>query len=513
MEGRKFSVEPGRRRSSSATSSSRYDPDPLRYFLTAAGPETQDTDFTWSEFVRRNNDELVANWGNLVNRTLTNAHRNFGAVPEPGELTAADQTLLAEIEAGFDDRRRPDRGRALQGRARARRCASRRASTSTSSEQAPWALDRDRPRARRHRALRRAARDRQPEDDASRRSCRSRRSGSTSCSATRASIAGPLELREVGERRATSTRCSPATTRRWVGQLGAERAAAGPAAARAEPALQEARPRAASSPRSSSGCEARQPTRDRHARAPRRVRGPAVGARRAARARPASTRIVTVGTGIDSSPRRARARRARTRACSRRSASTRTRPASRSAERLDELRELLAHPSGRSPSARPASTTSATTRRATASGGCSRRSSSSRPSSASRSSSTPATPTRRPLDALERLRRRPSSCTASRRRACCGRARARLLRLLRRQRDVPEGRASCAPRPRQVPADRILAETDSPYLAPQPRRGRPNEPAQRRPHGRGARRGARRGRRRARARRSTRTPPRAFSLP
>nr|MBA2297596.1 methionine--tRNA ligase [Actinomycetota bacterium] len=81
---------------------SRYDPDPLRYFLTAAGPETQDADFTWSEFVRRNNDELVANWGNLVNRTLTSAHKNFGAVPEPGELTPADDTVLASVEGGFD---------------------------------------------------------------------------------------------------------------------------------------------------------------------------------------------------------------------------------------------------------------------------------------------------------------------------------------------------------------------------------------------------------------------------
>ena len=45
-------------------------PDPLRYYLVAPGPETQDTDFTWAEFVRRNNDELLANWGNLVNRTL-----------------------------------------------------------------------------------------------------------------------------------------------------------------------------------------------------------------------------------------------------------------------------------------------------------------------------------------------------------------------------------------------------------------------------------------------------------
>jgi len=80
---------------------SRYDADPLRYFLTIAGPETQDTDFTWAEFVRRNNDELVANWGNLVNRTLTNVFRNFGAVPQPGAFTEADQALIAAIEGGF----------------------------------------------------------------------------------------------------------------------------------------------------------------------------------------------------------------------------------------------------------------------------------------------------------------------------------------------------------------------------------------------------------------------------
>lgn len=80
----------------------RYDPDALRYFLSIAGPETQDTDFTWSEFVRRNNDELVGTWGNLVNRTLQSAHRNFGAVPQPGPLTQADEALLAEVEAGFE---------------------------------------------------------------------------------------------------------------------------------------------------------------------------------------------------------------------------------------------------------------------------------------------------------------------------------------------------------------------------------------------------------------------------
>jgi methionyl-tRNA synthetase len=79
-----------------------YDPDPLRYYLVAASPETQDTDFTWAEFIRRNNDELLANWGNLVNRTLTNAYRTFGAVPEPGELTELDSALLEKIEAGFE---------------------------------------------------------------------------------------------------------------------------------------------------------------------------------------------------------------------------------------------------------------------------------------------------------------------------------------------------------------------------------------------------------------------------
>jgi methionyl-tRNA synthetase len=80
----------------------RYDADPLRYFLIAGGPETQDTDFTWAEFVRRNNDELVATWGNLVNRTLTSAHRNFGAVPEPGPLQAEDSALLDSIPGRFD---------------------------------------------------------------------------------------------------------------------------------------------------------------------------------------------------------------------------------------------------------------------------------------------------------------------------------------------------------------------------------------------------------------------------
>jgi methionyl-tRNA synthetase len=81
---------------------SRYDADALRYYLTSAGPESQDTDFTWAEFVRRNNDELVAGWGNLVNRTISMTAKNLGSIPAAGELTDADRTLLATSAAAFD---------------------------------------------------------------------------------------------------------------------------------------------------------------------------------------------------------------------------------------------------------------------------------------------------------------------------------------------------------------------------------------------------------------------------
>ncbi|MBI1759621.1 MAG: methionine--tRNA ligase [Actinobacteria bacterium] len=79
----------------------RYDADALRYYLSAAGPETQDTDFTWSEFLRRNNDELVAGWGNLVNRSISMAAKNVGYIPAAGALTDADAALLATAKAAF----------------------------------------------------------------------------------------------------------------------------------------------------------------------------------------------------------------------------------------------------------------------------------------------------------------------------------------------------------------------------------------------------------------------------
>ena len=79
----------------------RYDVDALRYYVAIAGPENQDTDFTWSEFVRRNNDELVATWGNLVNRAVSFAARNIGSIPEAGPLTDLDHEVLARSRQAF----------------------------------------------------------------------------------------------------------------------------------------------------------------------------------------------------------------------------------------------------------------------------------------------------------------------------------------------------------------------------------------------------------------------------
>lgn len=81
---------------------SRYQADALRYFISIAGPETSDSDFTWSEFVRRNNSELVAAWGNLVNRTGAMIAKNFGEIPTPGEREQIDTDLLDAVRGGFD---------------------------------------------------------------------------------------------------------------------------------------------------------------------------------------------------------------------------------------------------------------------------------------------------------------------------------------------------------------------------------------------------------------------------
>jgi len=80
----------------------RYSADALRYYLSATAPEGRDTDFTYEELIRRNNDELVATYGNAVHRTLTFLQSKFGGVvPEPGALREADREILAEVENGF----------------------------------------------------------------------------------------------------------------------------------------------------------------------------------------------------------------------------------------------------------------------------------------------------------------------------------------------------------------------------------------------------------------------------
>ena len=80
----------------------QYGPDPLRYYLASTMPENHDTDFTYDELVRRNNDELVATYGNAVHRLLTFAQRNFdGKVPQPGALSEADKAMLATMRQGL----------------------------------------------------------------------------------------------------------------------------------------------------------------------------------------------------------------------------------------------------------------------------------------------------------------------------------------------------------------------------------------------------------------------------
>jgi methionyl-tRNA synthetase len=80
----------------------RYDPDAIRYYVASVMPETRDSEFSWNDFVRRNNDELVATWGNLANRVLSFAYKHWeGRVPQPGELRPADNELLEQVEGGF----------------------------------------------------------------------------------------------------------------------------------------------------------------------------------------------------------------------------------------------------------------------------------------------------------------------------------------------------------------------------------------------------------------------------
>lgn len=81
----------------------QYGADTLRYYLSATAPEGRDTDFTFDEMLRRNNDELVATYGNAIHRTLTFLQSKFeGIVPQPQTLRDADHEILAEVKRGFE---------------------------------------------------------------------------------------------------------------------------------------------------------------------------------------------------------------------------------------------------------------------------------------------------------------------------------------------------------------------------------------------------------------------------
>lgn len=80
-----------------------YDADAVRYYLIAVMPEKSDTDWKWDDFVARNNNELLAKWGNLINRVLKFTYKHWdGVIPEPGDLRPDDEAVIAKIEAGFE---------------------------------------------------------------------------------------------------------------------------------------------------------------------------------------------------------------------------------------------------------------------------------------------------------------------------------------------------------------------------------------------------------------------------
>ncbi len=81
----------------------RYQADAIRYYLIRMFPEGADSDFSWVGFLTRVNNELVAAWGNLVNRMLDFAYKRFdGHVPKPQILTELDIQIIAQVEAGFE---------------------------------------------------------------------------------------------------------------------------------------------------------------------------------------------------------------------------------------------------------------------------------------------------------------------------------------------------------------------------------------------------------------------------
>lgn len=126
---------------------SRYQPDQIRYYLAANAPENRDSNWSWSDFIRRNNDELLGTWGNLAHRVTTLAWRNFGVAPEPGELHEADRRLLTMSAEAFGKVGSLIESVKLKAALQEAMALAQRANQYLSEER-PWALiDTDRSRA------------------------------------------------------------------------------------------------------------------------------------------------------------------------------------------------------------------------------------------------------------------------------------------------------------------------------------------------------------------------------
>jgi methionyl-tRNA synthetase len=81
----------------------RYQADAIRFYVARTFPERQDSDFSWDGFLTRVNNEMLAAWGNLVNRMLGFAYKRYdGVVPAYDELTDADQAIITKTEAAFE---------------------------------------------------------------------------------------------------------------------------------------------------------------------------------------------------------------------------------------------------------------------------------------------------------------------------------------------------------------------------------------------------------------------------
>jgi methionyl-tRNA synthetase len=76
----------------------RFDPDVIRYYLSINMPENKDTDWTWNDFVSKNNDELLGTYGNFIHRVITFASKNFGVIPDASTLNEMDQEALHKIQ-------------------------------------------------------------------------------------------------------------------------------------------------------------------------------------------------------------------------------------------------------------------------------------------------------------------------------------------------------------------------------------------------------------------------------